>query len=230
MGTMFLWFGWLMFNGGSTFAISGSNGIRSQRAMINTIITPCVSGLITYLSKSFVSGQKSDCRLEFTGFTNGILAGLVSVNAGADQYSLFGAIIIGVLSSITYSLAVRFISKVEIDDPLEVFEVHGSCGFLGCICRPFFVIEGGILYGGGMEGWNHLWVQFYGCVCIIAWGAIMSGLYFKVSQYSEILKVDSRAEVIGCDVHYFGPKKFLGKIEDYLDIRREDDENGSKLS
>lgn len=36
-------------------------------------------------------------------------------------------------------------NKLEIDDPLEAFQVHGCCGLWGCIALSLFHSEKGLL-------------------------------------------------------------------------------------
>lgn len=53
--------------------------------------------------------------------TNGILAGLVSVTAGADSFHPWAAVVIGIIGSLVYSSACLMTEKLKIDDPLEAF-------------------------------------------------------------------------------------------------------------
>ena len=44
----------------------------------------------------------------------------------------------------------------------------------------------------------------------------MSGSFFYISEYSGILKVSEKAEVLGGDLHYFAPIKFQGDITEFF--------------
>jgi len=48
LGTLILWLGWLLFNGGSSLKIVGSDGQSASIAMMNTIIAPSAAGLVTF--------------------------------------------------------------------------------------------------------------------------------------------------------------------------------------
>ena len=86
--------------------------------------------------------------MDFQGLTNGILVGLVCITASCDCVESWAAVIIGIIGSVTYSLACLVMTKLKVDDPLEAFQVHGACGIMGCIVLAFFKMEAGIFYGG----------------------------------------------------------------------------------
>jgi len=48
LGTLILWLGWTLFNGGSSFATVGDAGVSASRAMMNTIIAPSAAGITTF--------------------------------------------------------------------------------------------------------------------------------------------------------------------------------------
>jgi ammonia channel protein AmtB len=48
LGTLILWVGWLLFNGGSSFGSVGDKGVAASRAMMNSIISPSSAGLVTF--------------------------------------------------------------------------------------------------------------------------------------------------------------------------------------
>ena len=88
-------------------------------AIINTILSPSVSSIFTFFTKNYITGKAGTQRLDFQAFTNGILAGLVVINGCADDIEPWAAMCIGCIGSITYSIAVRVMEKLKIDDPLE---------------------------------------------------------------------------------------------------------------
>lgn len=121
-GTLILWLAWLMFNGGSSLAIIGDSGDSAQLAMVNTILAPSAGGLFTLFFKKYIAGDDvKAARYDFLGLCNGVLAGLVCITAACDCVEPWAAIIIGIIGSITYSLAVRLMNKLKIDDPIEAF-------------------------------------------------------------------------------------------------------------
>ena len=69
LGTVFLWFGWLGFNGGSCFAGS----IKAALALFNTNLAGS-TGAITWLLMDF----RLERKWSVVGFCTGAIAGLVS--------------------------------------------------------------------------------------------------------------------------------------------------------
>jgi len=138
MGTLILWLGWLMFNGGSSGAVVGASGDAAKIAIVNTIISPSAAGIFTFLTKKHITGVGATMRMDFPALTNGILAGLVAITASCDVVAPWAAFVIGILGSVTYSLACRAMNAMKIDDPLDATQVHGCCGVLGVVVVAFF--------------------------------------------------------------------------------------------
>jgi len=65
LGTLILWLGWLFFNAGSSGAISGGANKDAERAAINTILSPAASGLLTFVSRKYITREKKNIRLDF---------------------------------------------------------------------------------------------------------------------------------------------------------------------
>jgi len=136
--------------------------------------------------------------------TNGILAGLVSITAACDCVEPWAAFIIGILGSLVYCLACKFMNWLQVDDPLEATQVHGFCGIWGCVALAFFKVTDGILYGGEESG-KLLGIQLLGCLCIIAWVGVLSLIFFLIANALGLLRLPAEKEILGGDLHYFGP-------------------------
>jgi ammonia channel protein AmtB len=59
-----------------------------------------------------MTGEKRDQRLDYTAFTNGILAGCVSITASCNIVSSFSAIIIGIIGSLVYCTGCIILKKL----------------------------------------------------------------------------------------------------------------------
>ena len=59
---------------------------------------------------------------------NGVLAGMVSICAGCDEYAPWGALIVGSFGGITFVGIHILMERCEIDDPLDSVAVHGGGG------------------------------------------------------------------------------------------------------
>ena len=82
---------------------------------------------------------------------NGVLAGLVSVTASCNQISLWAACLIGVTGSVIYVQTKKIVSRYEIDDPLDITQVHGFCGIWSVIAVGIFDLNKGFFYTGNPE-------------------------------------------------------------------------------
>jgi Amt family ammonium transporter len=229
LGTFLLWLGWVMFNGGSSGGIVGEDGskthLSAELAIMNTILAPAAGGLFTFLTRKHITGENRDIRLDFQALTNGMLAGLVAVTASCDCIEPWAAILTGIIGSVTYSICCGLMNIAQIDDPLEAFQVHGCCGVIGCITLAFFKIDDGILYGGksvtddegnkSIAGWGLLGIQCLGCICIILWSGGVSAIFFYISKITNTLRLSEMDELLGGDLHYFGPMEFQGQLHEY---------------
>ena len=200
-----------MFNGGSSGAVVGASGDAAKIAIVNTIISPSAAGIFTFLTKKHIAGVDANMRMDFPALTNGILAGLVAITASCDVVAPWAAVVIGILGSVTYSLACRAMNAMKIDDPLDATQVHGCCGILGVVVVAFFDQEKGILYGGEGGG-ALLGTQLLGCLCIILWVGITSGIFFFIANKMDVLRLHKNDELLGGDLYYFGPIRFEGQI------------------
>ena len=163
-------------------------------------------------------------RLDFQGITNGILAGLVSVTAGCDIIETWAAFCIGIIGSFVYCFSCVLMQKLKIDDPLEASQVHGFCGAWGCIAVAFFAKDIGIVYGHADSG-KLLGYQITGCLCIAAWSGGLSAFYFttaqpirKVVHKFDMFRTKEKDELIGGDLHYFGPSELDASMTE-IDLR-----------
>ena len=59
---------------------------------------------------------------------NGVLAGMVSIYAGCDEYAPWGALIVGSFGGISFVGIHIIMERCEIDDPLDSVAVHGGGG------------------------------------------------------------------------------------------------------
>ena len=80
----------------------------------------------------------SSPRIDFGGLSNGILAGLVAVTASNHTVEAWAALVIGAIGGIIYCLGCKLLEKLQIDDPLEVSQIHMMNGLWGTIATAFF--------------------------------------------------------------------------------------------
>jgi Amt family ammonium transporter len=146
IGTALLWFGWYGFNAGSELRVDQI----TATAFLNTDIAASIAGL-TWL---FIA-WKAEKKPKLVGLLTGAVAGLVAITPAAGYVSITGAIIIGVLAGSVCYLAVAFKNRMNLDDALDVWAVHGVGGVLGCICTGLLATTvwnpagaNGLFFGG----------------------------------------------------------------------------------
>jgi len=207
LGTFILWLGWYGFNPGSTLAIAGQ-GQTMARAVCTTTLSAATGGItVVLLDKVAVSHT-----WDVGALCNGILAGLVSITAGAADVYPWAAVIIGFLGGLVYlasSKTVLFICKV--DDPLDAFSVHGACGFWGVMATALFAggIDGrrqGAFYGDGAP----LVAGLVFCLADIAWTGGFSAIMFGILKAANLLRVSAEVEEAGMDVSKHGGAAYEG--------------------
>lgn len=76
---------------------------------------------------------------------------MVSVTASCNNIELWAAAGIGIIGSAIYYQTQRLISRFEIDDPLDISEVHGFCGMWAIIAAGIFDQERGFFYTGNAQ-------------------------------------------------------------------------------
>mmetsp|Transcript_40353 Transcript_40353/g.46234 ORF Transcript_40353/g.46234 Transcript_40353/m.46234 type:complete len:481 (-) Transcript_40353:69-1511(-) len=178
VGTSILWMCWLFFNGGSSLSIHADGGVTSELAIANTILAGAAGGLFSFYAKGYLVKIRADGQFKVTAACNGILAGLVSVTSCCDIIDFWAAIVVGTIGTAIYCMACYYAKKWRIDDPLEVFMIHGVAGTWGVVAVAFFDEEKGILYGGSMA---YLGKQLFGTIVIAIFAMAASFLFFKVT-------------------------------------------------
>jgi len=77
----------------------------------------------------------------------------------------------------------------------------------------FFHIDKGIFYGAeGSAG--YLGAQVVGVLAIVAWCLTWSLLFCGIASKMNFLRLSEEDEILGGDLHYFGPTEYEGDISD----------------
>ena len=146
IGTALLWFGWYGFNAGSELHVDGITSL----AFMNTDVAASFAA-ITWMIVDWFKETKP----KFVGLMTGAVAGLATVTPAAGFVSLPVAALMGILGAIVCYGAVHIKNKMEWDDALDVWGVHGIGGVTGTILLGIFASNiinpagtNGLLYGG----------------------------------------------------------------------------------
>ena len=84
----------------------------------------------------------------------------------------------------------------------------------GVISVAFFQKKTGLFYGA-KGGWKLLGVQCLGVLSITVWTLATCGVYFFISKKLSLFRLAEMDEILGGDIHYFGPIEFTGRLEQY---------------
>lgn len=134
VGTALLWFGWYGFNAGSELQM---NGITAM-AFLNTDIAASVAAVVWLILDWNLSKAK---RPTFVGLLTGSVAGLATITPAAGYVDMHIAFIIGVIASVSCYFAIKIKNKMQWDDALDVWGVHGVGGVVGTILLGIFAAK-----------------------------------------------------------------------------------------
>jgi Amt family ammonium transporter len=127
---------------------------------------------------------------------NGLLAGLVSITAGADVVGPWGSVIMGAVGGVIVVFSILFFDKIKMDDPVGAISVHGVCGIWGTISLVFFTTE--------EPGTFSLMSQIIGIVAVYGFAFVFSLVLCLVGKAVCGIRVSEDEEAEGLDVAEHG--------------------------
>ncbi|MDA8639641.1 ammonium transporter [Flavobacteriaceae bacterium] len=199
IGAFILWFGWFGFNPGSTLGAVG-NWELIGTVVTNTFLASAAGGISTMIYTYYSYGK-----IDITMVINGVLAGLVGITAGCNVVEAHSAIIIGAIAGVLVDVAVIFIDKLQIDDPVGAVAVHGVNGLFGTLAVGLFAAEGGLLFGGG----SALFVtQLIGVITIASFSFVVTYILFKIIDKTIGIRISREEEIAGIDAASFGVESY----------------------
>jgi Amt family ammonium transporter len=193
-GACMLWVGWFGFNAGSALASDGAAGM----AMLVTHIGAACGSLAWMVSEWVKFGKPS-----VLGIATGMVAGLGTITPASGFVGPGGAIVIGLAAgTVCFFATMTLKRKLEIDDSLDVFPVHGVGGMLGTLLTGVFVSAGlgGMGLPEGVSIGQQVGVQLLGVVATIAWCGVVTFVLLKVINAISPLRVTADEETQGLDL------------------------------
>ena len=187
IGAAMLWVGWFGFNGGSQLAADGG----AAMALTVTHISAATASLTWALWERVKYGKAS-----LVGLVTGTIAGLASITPASGFVGPVEALVIGAVAGILCQEAVNLIrNKLQIDDTLDVFAVHGVGGIFGTIMIAAF--------GQGT------WVAQLGSLAIVGvFTVVVTIVIAMVARAIVGMRVDRETEVIGLDLAQHGERAY----------------------
>ena len=192
-GACMLWVGWFGFNAGSALAADGTAGM----AMLVTHIGAATGAFAWMLCEWLRYGKPS-----VLGIVTGMVAGLGTITPASGFVGPIGALVIGASAGVICFLATSYMKRrLNIDDSLDVFPVHGVGGTLGTLLTGVFVSAafGGIGYPEKVTMGEQVTTQLIGVVAVGAWSGIATWILLKLTDVVAGLRVAGDAETEGLD-------------------------------
>ncbi|MFJ5453653.1 ammonium transporter AmtB [Pectobacterium jejuense] len=202
IGTAILYIGWFGFNAGSAGA---ANGIAAL-AFLNTVVATAAAILAWVGGEWMVRGKPS-----LLGACSGCIAGLVAITPAAGTVGVGGALIIGLAGGVAGLWGVTVLKRwLRVDDPCDVFGVHGVCGIVGCILTGVFTSAslGGTGYAEGVTMAHQIWVQLFSVIVCLVWSGVVAFIAFKIADMVVGLRVPEDQEREGLDVNSHGESAY----------------------
>ena len=136
---------------------------RPNIVVMNSIVSSAASGLLIVFTDQYYNGiQDKEIIMETQllfyynvhQLCGGVLAGLISITGSCANVSLFAAAIIGMVGSVIYTQTRKIRYRFEIDDPLDISEIHGFCGIWSIIATGLFDVDKGSNHARPHRRWK----------------------------------------------------------------------------
>ena len=202
IGSGLLWFGWYGFNAGSEVAVDTVTSL----AFLNTDVAASFATVV-WLFLEWTHAKKP----KFVGLLTGSIAGLATITPCAGFVPLWAAPIIGGAASLFCYLAVQFKNRMQWDDALDVWGVHGVGGVLGTILLGVFAVKGvnaagadGLLAGNS----SFFFKQVIATLAAATYAFVFTYIMLVIINFITPVKVDQEAEKTGLDYAIHGEKAY----------------------
>jgi len=201
-GTAILYFGWFGFNAGSASAANEIAGL----AFVNTVVATAAAILAWVFGEWALRGKPS-----LLGACSGAIAGLVGVTPACGYIGVGGSLIVGIAAGLAGLWGVTMLKRwLRVDDPCDVFGVHGVCGIVGCILTGIFASTslGGVGYAEGVSMGHQVLVQLESIAITVVWSGVVAFIAYKAADLTVGLRVSEEQEREGLDVNSHGENAY----------------------
>lgn len=199
-GAAMLWVGWFGLSGGSALAANDD----ASTAIINTHVAACAAALAWLAIERISAGKATG-----VGFAMGAIAGLTTITPAAGFVSPGAAMLLGLVATALCYPTIRIIKrKLQIDDSLDVFAVHGVGGIAGSILLAVFLAPdlGGTGYAEGMNMGSQLVAQLAGVGSVALWSGVVSAVLAVMLSLVLPMRVSEDEENEGLDIASHGER------------------------
>ena len=210
-GVFVLFFAWFGFNAGSLLEFNP----QVTSILLNTTLAGTFGGLSGWILSLF---DREKASIETFAF--GVIAGLVGITAGCNEFNAYTSAFVGFVSSfIMYIFDKLLLLKFKLDDPLSAVSVHGFAGAWGTIAVGIFAA-----LPENMTRIDFIFVQSLGVLSAFVFAFIFGLVLFFALAKSNLLRVSKRHEVIGLNVSEHNAKlPWVDTIESIISIMKSGD-------
>jgi ammonium transporter, Amt family len=212
LGAGLLWFGWFGFNAGS--ALEANNLATAAFVATNT---GAASGALIWLIMEKVLRGKPTA----VGAATGAVAGLVGITPAAGFVTPLAAILIGSITAFVCFYAVSFKHKVQIDDALDTYPVHGVGGTIGAILTGVFATKtvnpgaaNGLLFGNPKQ----VLIQIGAIIVAYVVAGVGTWIIMKFLDVTVGVRVKEEAELQGLDINEHGEEGYNEEYGERISI------------
>jgi Amt family ammonium transporter len=203
LGTGLLWFGWYGFNAGSEFQVDAT----TAAAFLNTDLAASFAG-VAWLMVEWMTTRKP----KLLGLLTGSVAGLATITPAAGYVSPQSAVWIGIISGVVCFYAVALKNRLQWDDALDVWGVHGVGGFIGIVMLGVFATKAYNAAGAdGLLAGNPTFLVRQ-CVAVLAssvWAfGFTLGMLWLIDRVTPV-RVEAAHEQIGLDAALHGEQAYI---------------------
>ena len=200
VGTGLLWVGWFGFNGGSALGA----GSRAVYAIIATHLSACAGAVAWTAIEWWQRGKPS-----VLGMISGAIAGLGMITPASGYVEPWAGLVIGLVGgTLCYWCCTELKHRLNYDDSLDVFGVHGVGGLIGTMLAGVFAssaVTGDATVSGLIEGnLRQFGLQAVGVVVTTVWCVAGTWIALKVTGLVTGLRVASEQEREGLDLALHG--------------------------
>ena len=193
LGTVFLFIGWLGFNGGSTLALND----QVPNILINTVMAGSVGAV-----SAGMLGFAIQNRLNVSQFMNGCLGGLAAITAGCFAVTTPVSALIGLVGGMIAIGTERLLERIGVDDAVGAIPVHLGAGIWGTLAVGLYGdLE---VLGTGLTRTNQIGVQVIGVLACGLWSFAASYLVLSAVNRMHALRVSPEDEEMGLNLAEHG--------------------------
>ncbi|WP_442498616.1 ammonium transporter [Methylobacter sp. sgz302048] len=209
VGAALLWVGWFGFNVGSNLE---ANGLAAL-VFVNTLLASAAAAWAWMTAEWAARGKPS-----MLGAASGAIAGLVAITPACGWSGPMGAIALGLVSgAICFWSVTSLKSRLDYDDSLDAFGVHGIGGIIGALGTG--IVACPTLGGTGVWDYvtnsvaeysmaSQLASQAWGVGVAIIWSGLVSFIAYKIVDMLIGLRVSEEVERAGLDVSEHGESAY----------------------